>query len=280
MSSSQKGIIYVLMSAVFFSLGGILVKMIPWSSVSINSARSFLALGVIAVYMKLRHHGFVFNKSVFLGAVCNSVMSLTFVMATKMTSAANAIVLQFTEPIFVILLLWLVFHNRPGKEAVLTCVVAFAGMVCFFFEQLTPSGMVGNLLAILSGFTYAVVFLMKKMPGGDMESALIVSLFMNVLVGLPGLVREQVWNPEVLIFMLILGIVQFGLSYICLSNGLDRVTPVTASITSMIEPVLNPILVAVFYGETIGRMAVLGTVLVIGATTAYNVWQNMPRTDG
>mgnify|MGYP002466433545 FL=1 len=74
-------------------------------------------------------------------------------------------------------------------------------------------------------------------------------------------------------FVLLLGVVQFGLSYVFLSRGLDAVSPVTASLTSTIEPILNPILVAVFYGETIGATAVIGALLVVGSATVYNVRQ-------
>ena len=77
----------------------------------------------------------------------------------------------------------------------------------------------------------------------------------------------------VLIFVLLLGMVQFGLSYVFLSRGLDAVSPVTASLTSAIEPILNPVLVAVFYGETIGATAVIGALLVVGSATVYNVRQ-------
>lgn len=269
----MRGTIYVLISAVFFSLGGLLVKKIPWTSLSINSARSLLSFWVILAFMRMNGHRFRFNRTVFFGAVCNTIMGLLFVMATKMTSAANAIVLQFMEPIFVIFIMWIIFKKRPQKEAVLACAVAFCGMLCFFMDKLTMSGMIGNILAILSGLAYAFVFTIKRFPGGDMESSLLVSHVLSFVIGLPSLCKEQDWSMSVLVFVLVLGVFQFGFSYVFLSKGLDHISPLAASLTSMIEPILNPILVAVFYGEMIGPISIVGAVLVIGAVTWYQVRQ-------
>ena len=271
--SSLLGTIYVLLSAICFSTGGVLIKSIPWNSFSISLARSVLSLIVIILYQKSQGRKFVFNKMVLFGAMCNCIMAVTFVMATKMTTAANAIVLQFTEPVFLILIVWLVYKQKPKKDAVLTCLLVLLGIVCFFFESLSAGGMAGNLLAILSGFSYAGVFLIKKFPGGDFESSLIVSHVISILIGSPFFMKETVFTPTVWVYVVALGIVQFGLSYIFLSKGLDRVSPVTASLTSTIEPILNPVLVAIFCGETIGSLSIVGAVLVIGSATVYNLKQ-------
>ena len=164
---SMKGTIYVLLSAVCFSTGGVLIKSIPWSSITIQGIRSIFSFMLIASYMAITKRKFVWNKTVLFGAVCNTVMALTFVSATKMTTAANAIVLQFTEPIFVILLMWALYKKKPKKAAVIACAVVFAGILCFFLDSLSAGGMAGNLLAVFSGFTYALVMMMKGFPGSD-----------------------------------------------------------------------------------------------------------------
>ena len=117
----MKGTIYVLLSAVCFSTGGVLIKSIPWSSITIQGIRSIFSFMLIASYMVITKRKFVWNKTVLFGAVCNTAMALTFVSATKMTTAANAIVLQFTEPIFVILLMWALYKKKPKKAAVVAC---------------------------------------------------------------------------------------------------------------------------------------------------------------
>lgn len=276
-TDSLRGTVYVLLSAICFSTGGVLIKLIPWSSMTIQGIRSIFSILVVGGYMLLRRQRFVWNKTVFWGAICNTVMAFSFVAATKLTTAANAIVLQFTEPIFVILLMWFIYKKKPGKDALIACAVVFAGILCFFFESLGAGQMAGDLLAILSGFTYALVMMMKKFEGADFESSLIVSNIISAVVGIPVYFRDfsTAFVADAWVFMLLLGVVQFGLSYIFLSKGLDYVSPVTASLTSTIEPILNPILVAVFYGEKIGAAAVVGAVLVVGAAAVYNVRQSI-----
>ncbi len=275
---SIKGTIFVLLSAIFFSLGGVLIKMIPWSSLTIQSIRSIFSTVIIVGYMVLTKHRFVWNKSVLFGALLNFIMAVTFVSATKMTTAANAIVLQFTEPIFVILLLWIFYKKKPSKEAVITCVIVFLGILCFFFESLSAGGMMGNILAIISGITYAGVFLIKGFKNGDFESSLVVSNVISILAGLVSFTNETQNDGEIWFYIIILGSVQCGLSYIFLSKGLDFVSPVTASLTSTIEPILNPILVAVFYGETIGLLSMAGAVMVIGAAMTYSLRQAVKQS--
>ena len=272
-----KGTIYVLLSAVFFSLGGLLIKLIPWSSISIQGARSAFSSLVIGTYMFTNKRQFVFNKSVVFGAICNLAMAMTFVMATKMTTAANAIVLQFTEPIFVILLLWIIYKKKPKKDAVIACVIVFAGILCFFYESLTAGGMIGNLLAIFSGFAYALVFLMKQFPGADFESSILLSNILSVLIAIPSYIKETESSFAIWGCIILLGTLQCGLSYVFLSKGLDYVSPIAGSLTSTIEPILNPLLVAVFYGERIGVMAIIGACLVVGSATVYNVKQSRQK---
>lgn len=147
------GTFYVLLSAIFFSLGGFMIKIVPWQSLSVSGVRSIFALITLLLYMKLIHHPFRLNPSVIFGGICSASMSITFVCATKMTSAANAIILQFTHPVFLILILWIFYHKRPDKRAILTCIIALIGIVCFFFDKITSGGMLGNLLAIICGET-------------------------------------------------------------------------------------------------------------------------------
>ena len=262
-AESLRGTVRVLLSAVCFSTGGVLIKSIPWSSVTIQGARSIFSALVVGCYMLLRRQKFVWNKTVLFGAVCNTVMAFAFVAATKLTTAANAI----------ILLMWLIFHKKPGRDAVFACAGVFAGILCFFYTSLDAGAMAGNLLAILSGLAYALVMMQKKFRGADFESSLLVSCALSAAIGIPFYGQENEMSLHIWFFVLLLGVVQFGLSYVFLSRGLDAVSPVTASLTSTIEPILNPILVAVFYGETIGATAVIGALLVVGSATVYNVRQ-------
>ena len=267
------GLTCIVLSAIFFATAGVLCKLISWNAWSISAGRSLFAALVMYIYMRAKGHRFVINKPTLIAAAINLVMFTSFLIANKLTTAANTIVLQFTEPVWVILFAWLLFKSRPRKEAAIACAVIFAGIVCFFASQLRlGSGIAGELIAILSGATYAGVFLFKKIPGCSFESASIISFLAAVVVGIPSLMGETDWSAPNLAMVVFMGVVQLGLAYVLLGRGLDSVSPVTASLTSTIEPIVNPILAAVVLGETLSPLCAVGAVLVIGAATVYNVW--------
>ena len=263
--------IEVLLSALCFALAGVLIKFIPWSSLSIQVTRCMFALPVMLLYMKLTHHRFVFNRAVVLIGVGNTAMSTTFVLATKMTTAANAVILNLTAPIFVILLMWVIWKKKPDRTSVIACVSTFIGIIFFFLDDLSFDNMVGNVVGLISGFCYTAVFLGKTFKDSDFESGIALSYIINIFLWSWSLATETEFSLNIWILVICLGVFQYSLSYIFLSRGLDHVSAVTASLLSMIEPIANPILVAVFYGEMIGREAFIGAIIVMGAITWYSI---------
>lgn len=272
MKTTNKGYLFVLLSALCFATGGILIKINSWSSMTINGIRCIFALMVFYPYFKSVGHQFKINKTIILGAIANTGMCVTFVTANKMTTAANAIVLQFTLPIYIILLLWIFWKKKPDRVSVLTASLSFIGILCFFFDHLSMTGMIGNILALVSGFLYAIVFLIKKMPNADFESSAVLSFAINFVIGLPFFLREGSYSATNIVSVILLGIVQIGLAYVFLAKGLDTVPPMAASLISMAEPVINPILVAVFFHETIGWISLIGAVIVLGSATYYSLY--------
>ena len=133
MSAQNKGIIFTVLSAVCFATGGLLIKLNTMSSMSINGLRSFLAFFVFVGYMVYTRHAIRFNWQVLVGVVANSLMNITFIMANKLTTAANAIILQFTLPIYIILLMWVFQKKKPDRVSVLASALSFVGILFFFF---------------------------------------------------------------------------------------------------------------------------------------------------
>lgn len=270
-ASQRRGVVFVFLAAVLYSIGGLCIKVIPWNGMSINSARTLVASVVVGVYLLLTRHRLQINRSVLLGAVCVCGTNVLFSLANKMTTAANTIVLQFTAPIFVILLSMLFWKRKPKRLDVITCLIVLAGVICFFVDGLEMGGMAGNVLALLSGLTYAGVFLLNDLPNSDPISSVFWGDVLSVLTGLPFLLQETVFTPAVMTSVIVLGAFQVGLAYIFMCIGLRTTPAVTASLITGIEPVLNPIWVAIFYQETVGPMALVGAVLVIGSVIIYNV---------
>lgn len=267
----QRGTLCVFLAALLYSIGGLCIKLIPWHGMSINGGRNMVSVLVAGGYLLLTHHRPRWDRWIALGAAAVCGTNVLFTLANKMTTAANTIVLQFTAPIFVILLSLLFWRKRPQRLDVTVCAVTLIGVLCFFVESLEAGGMLGNVLALISGLTYAGVFLLNDLPGADPISSVFWGDVCSAVLGLPFLVRETEFTPTAITSLVILGAFQVGLAYILMCEGLKTTPAVTASLISGIEPVLNPILVAVFYHEMIGPLSLVGAVIVVGAVVLYNV---------
>ena len=271
MTKKQLGTLCVFIAAVLYSLGGLCIKVIPWNGLSINSARNIVALVVVGGYLALTRHKLRFNRWIALGALSVCGTNVLFSVANKLTTAANTIVLQFTAPVFVILLGMLFWKRKPKKLDLVACALVLFGVVFFFVDSLESGGTMGNILALLSGISYAGVFLLNELPDADPICSVFWGDLTSVFVGLPFLMQETVFTRTVFISIFVLGAFQVGLAYVLMCIGLKTTPPVTASLISGIEPVLNPLLVAAFYRETVGPMALVGAIVVIVSVVGYNV---------
>lgn len=271
MDKTKKGTWFVVFAAVLYSLGGLGIKLIPWSGMAINGARALVALLVLWAYLLVVKQRIYLDKWVVLGAVCVSGTNMLFCIANKLTTAANAIVLQFTAPVFVILIAYLAWKKRPSKLEILTCLAVFVGVLFFFGDSLSAGGTLGNLLALLAGLAYAGVFFLNKLLGKDSVLAVFWGCVLSALVGIPFLLGETDFSLIPLASITVLGLFQMGLAFLLLVLGLQTTQPVTASLVSGLEPVLNPVLVALFYHETMGILAFIGGIIVVGSVLAYNV---------
>lgn len=273
------GALCVFAAAALYSLGGLCIKVIPWNGLSINSGRNIVAMMVIGLYLLIVRHPLKVNRWILLGGVCVCGTNVLFSVANKMTTAANVIVLQFTAPIFVILLAAVFWRKRPQGLDIAACVVVLLGVVCFFVDSLEAGDMAGNALALLSGLTYAGVFLLRELPDSDPISSVFWGDVFSAVIGFPMLLQETEFTPIALTSLVVLGAFQVGVAYILLTIGLRTTPPVAASLISGIEPVLNPILVALFYDETIGPLSLVGAVVVVGGILIYQILKIRTKTE-
>lgn len=273
-SEEKRGTVLVFISAVLFSLGGLCIKMIPWSAMAINGARCLLSVVINLVFLRLYGRRLRVNRWVLLGALFVFLTNALFSVANKLTTAANAIVLQFTAPVFTVLIAWAFLRSRPKRADVIACVAVLFGIVCFFLDSLSAGGMLGNAIALFTGITYAGVFMLNALPDADPPSSIILGHLAGAITGLPFLLRESDFSLQPVMYAVILGVFQMGIAYVCLSRGLRHTPPVTASLVSGIEPVLNPVWVALIYGERLSPLAVAGGVIVIGSIVVYSVYKD------
>ena len=265
------GILMMVAASVCFSLGGLLIKLIPWNPLAINGARNLIASCVIGLYILCTRHRLKWNFTVFVGAVSMAGVTTLFAIANKLTTAGNTIILQYTAPVWIILLMMLFFGKRPGRLELITIVFVLAGILCFFYEGLSAGRWLGDLLALLSGIFYAGVFMLNQFERGDALSSMFFGQLACGIFLSPLALRETVFTPQVLTAVFVLGAVQVGLAYIFFSYGTRYTDPVTASIIGAIEPILNPVLVALFYGEQLGRLSLIGAAIVVCAVLYSNI---------
>lgn len=268
----RRSTMFVFFSALLFALGGLFFKICSWDALAISSARSILSAGCILVFLRLRRHRFVITRSVVIAALAISCTNSLFAIANKLTTAGNTIVLQFSMPVFVILIMLVFFRKRPSRLEVGTCLLVLVGILCFFVDSITAGNSLGNLLALLSGVSYALFFIFNSREDSEPFTAIILSYIITALIGLPSLLRTDIVGSGMpsLLAVLGLGFIQQAAGQICFSMGIKGTSPVTASLISGIEPVLNPILVAVFYHELLTPLSLLGALIVLLTVTAYN----------
>ena len=261
----------VLAASLCFSTGGLLMKIVPWNPLAINGVRNVIAAVVIGLYILATHHKLKFNFTVLVGAVSMAGVTTLFSIANKLTTAGNTIILQYTAPIWIVILLFLIFGKKPDRTALISIFIVLAGILCFFFEALSTGKWLGDLCALMSGIFYAGVFMLNSFEKGDALSSV---FFGQIACGVflsPLVVHETDFSAPVLISVFLLGAVQVGIAYIFFTFGTKYTDPVTASIINALEPILNPILVAVFYGEMLGRISIVGAVIVLCGILYYNL---------
>ena len=269
----KTGITAMILASLCFASGGLFIKLIPWNPLAINGARNLIASAVIGIYIIIKGHRLTFNFTVFSGAVCMAGVTTLFSVANKMTTAGNAIILQYTAPIWIVILMFVFFGKKPDKREIIVIGVVFLGIICFFFDSLSRGGLAGDLIALAAGLFYGGMFILNQFEKGDALSSMFFGQLFTGICLTPMVLRESDFSFQVLLLVFLLGSIQVGLAYILFSIGTKYTDPVTASIINAFEPILNPVLVAVFYGEKLGKLSLIGACIVIGGILYYNLRQ-------
>lgn len=265
------GPLMMLIACILFSTGGILCKLIPWSPLAINGVRNLLGGSLIGIYLLATHHRLRFNFKIVIGAICMGGVTTLFIVANKLTTAANAIVLQYSAPIWLILLSALLLKEKPRAKDVITIVIVLIGIVFFFLDGIGSGTTWGNIAGVGAGLFYSGLFLLNSLPDADALSSLFIGQFGTGILLTPFVFRESDFSVVPVVTVICLGLFQVGLAYIFFNLGTKYTAPVTASIIAGIEPILNSVLVMIFWGEMLKPLALIGAVIVIAAILIYNI---------
>jgi drug/metabolite transporter (DMT)-like permease len=251
-----------------WSLAGVLIKFVAtsWSGLAIAGSRGLIAaLFLVATNRGLRFH---FSRDQVLGAIGYAACTISFCTATTLTSAANAILLQYTAPIWVALFgAW--FLGEPSTRADwFTIIAALGGMALFFKDSLTVGHVAGDTLAVLSGVFFAgMTMALRRQKDGSAIESIIIGNVLAFLIGLPWIVRSPMLPSSGWIALGLLGLVQLGVSYWLYARAIKHVTALEAVLIPVIEPILNPIWVLWFMHERPSRWALIGGAVVLSAVT-------------
>ena len=248
-------------TALLWSFGGVLIKKVSWNPMAIAGVRSVIALPVILIVLRPSHLNW--SKYQIGGAVCYAGAVILFVAATKLTTAANAILLQYTAPVYVALFSNLFLKERITKFDLLTIFFTMIGICLFFFDRLTFINIWGNIFALLSGMSFGgLVLMMRKQKTEFPLGSIFLGNILTALICLPfmfGSIPESIsW-----VYLILMGVFQLGLSHMLYSIAIKKITAIDGIMIPIIEPVLNPLWVFLFVGEIPGSWAILGGIIVV-----------------
>lgn len=263
----RKSVGLLLLTALGWSLGGVLLKSVDWPPFAVGGGRGLVA-ALFLLAVGGRSLRFTWSPLQLATALAYTGCTVLFAAATKLTTAANAILLQYTAPVWVALFgAWLL--GEPARRADWwTIAASFAGMAVFLYDGLQFHSLTGILLAIASGVAFAaMIMLMRKQKDGSTLEAVILGNLLGFLIGLPAMWSAPLPDARSLVALLLLGVVQLGIPYLLYSRAIRHVTALEGVLIPVIEPILNPIWVMLVIGERPSPMALLGGAIVLGAAT-------------
>ena len=289
--SHRKAIYCQALAAVLFSTSGLLIKVISVAPLPLLGVRGAFAALTIALYMTRPFFpsaprpastgprparartplNFRLSLPQLGGAMSFVAAQAFFIIAVRETTAANAIFLQYTAPVFVAFFGIHYLREPVRKSDWLALAAISVGLLCFYGDGLTAGGAVGNLFGLLAGLTFAwfLLFMRKQKDSSTIETVLLANI-LSALIGLPFLLESAPTAAD-WYGMLFLGIFQIGLPSILIAIAIKELTAVEAILIQTLEPVLNPLWVLFFIGEMPTPLALLGGAIVVGAVSLRSI---------
>ncbi|MEP6847829.1 MAG: DMT family transporter [Acidobacteriota bacterium] len=267
---------YVVVAVLLWSTGGLFIKITSLDAYQVTFFRSLLA--GITVLILTAHKGLRINFFGVVASVIYATLLFLFVWATKHTTAANAIFLQYTAPIYILILAPFVIGEKFHGRDLITIIFCIGGMSLFFVGKLEITDYQGNLAALCSGVFLGLYIMLLRHPKALGMNSAITVIYGNFLLALLTLPSGIAALPTMTLTdtgaVAFLGIFQIGISYILFIKGVTGGTrPLDASIIGFIEPLLNPVWVFLFVGERPSEWALLGGAVIV-VTVAIHTFVN------
>lgn len=261
MTDRKKGIILLLVTATFWSFGGVLMKLVTWNGFAISGLRAIIAAMVIFPFIKKLE--FKFTKGRILSILAYTGATTIYAVANKHTTAANAILLQYTAPIYAAILGHFFLKEKIHKRDIVAIVIILLGMILFVKDGLASGNLFGDFLALLSGISFAGVSVTLRLEkDNDPMQSVFWGNIVGFLIAIPFMRNLEITQSNI-IGILALGIFQLGTAYVLYVKGIKYVTALEGVLIPMLEPILNPIWVMIFVGEKPGKFAIIGGIIII-----------------
>ena len=277
MNERSKGLLLIALAALLWSTGGIGIKGVVDPPLKITFYRSVFA--AITLFLLFGRQVRPRWSPAFAAAiVCYALCLTTFVIATRWTTAANAIFLQYAGVVWVLLLSPVILREPMRRRDVIAILVAVAGMALFFVGKFEAKGMAGNGMALMSSVFFAGLILALRREHDTSRPAVAWGNIVIAVALLPVVANDIAVTPRSLAAFVFLGVFQIGLAYALFVKGLKYVTATEASLTGMIEPVANPVWVLLFVGERPSAYAIAGAAIVLAAI-GWHTMQGPPASE-
>jgi len=270
-TNRKTALIGLIITALLWSTGGMLIKMINGHALAISSSRAGIAAIILLIYNKGRIKRL--NKTQWLIALFYSLTVIQFVAANKLTTSANAIFLQFTATIWVAIFSRIFFKNRLRKSDLVSIIIVMLSLTLFFINKLEIGSLLGNIIGLSSGISFGgMIVLMSTQKEGSGIQPLIYGNVFTFLVGLPFYTMTLLETSSI-IGILLLGLFQIGISYIIYAKSMEFATALDGILIPVIEPILNPIWVVLLVHEIPSVYAIIGGVIMISTITIRALYQ-------
>lgn len=263
--------------ALCWSTMGVAFKFIDWDPLVIAAVRNLLTFLYLAAYR--RSMKFSLKKDVVIGALIAYLTQTAFTYANKYTSAANAIVLQYTNPVFVVLISWLFLHQKVKLRDIVLSLIMIGGTALFFLDDLSAGQLLGNVCGLISGIGMACSILYACNNPADLQEYTMLNSLISVVVGIPAAIQHPPqFDVASLIAVFFLGVVASGIATVLMAKSAPHLASVEVSMLLMLDPILNPVWVALAVGEIPGSLALIGMVIVIGCVIINILVENHEET--
>jgi drug/metabolite transporter (DMT)-like permease len=265
------GILLMLACALLWSANGLCIKLTPWNSMVLAGWRGFAGAITLFIAMKALKMKISINARTILIGVCVCATGFLYIIANRLTTAANAIVLQYTSPVWLVVLSMIFFGRKYRGIDYAAVLLTVGGIALFFLDQLAPGGTLGNIIAIIDGCSLGGAYLlMGESEGGNRLSGTLAGLVMMAVVGIP---FTFVYPPEVtavsVVMVAVMGIFMLGLPYALYSVAINYCPPLGCVLISSIEIVLNPVWVWLGTGEMPDTFAMIGSAVILITVTLW-----------